>query len=135
MDTVGEVVGHEAYGQLTLAVRLLVDRCGDGPILKIGRHFREEVGGDQFYFSGQALRFQDTANRQAIDGIYVDTSEAGDTAKEFRSLLEAFGLIFVPFNHADNLAAGTVARKGLRKAIGFLAVVFGSEHACDDRNL
>jgi len=42
---VGEVVGHDADGYLTLAVWLLVNRRCDGALLEVWGHLGEEIRG------------------------------------------------------------------------------------------
>ena len=80
MYFVGEVVRHNPDGNLALAVWLLVNRRCDGALLEVGRHFREQVRGYQFYSSRDAPRPKRMANRQTIHRVYVDPGKARDTA-------------------------------------------------------
>ena len=41
-----DVVRHEAHSNLSLAMGLLVNGCGDGALLEVHGHFRKEVRGD-----------------------------------------------------------------------------------------
>src|SRR5260370_2461278 len=130
-----EVAGHEPNGDLTLPMRLLVNRGRDGAILKVRRHFREQVCGDQLYSSREAPRSKRTADGQTVHGVHVKSRKARNTTEKVERLLEAFIFIFVPFNDADNLSVSAVPWKRFRKAIGFLAVIFGGEHTRNNCNL
>src|SRR6202521_625537 len=134
MYFVGEVVRPNADRNLALAVGLLVNRRCDGALLEVGRHFPEQGRGYHLYFSSHAPRPNRVAHRQTIYRVYVDPGKPRDTAQKVESFLEAFIFIFVRFNDAHDLPASAVPRERFRKAIGFLAMILGSEHARNDRN-
>jgi len=125
MNFVGEVVGEEADGDLALAVGVLVDRSGDDSFLEVGSHFREEVGGDELYFSFETMFAQGAADGEAVDRIHINSIEFGETEQEIRGFLKAFVLIFMAFHHADDFAGGAMAQKSFGKAVRFFAVVLG----------
>src|SRR5580765_7106747 len=131
----GEVVGHQTYRDLSLPVWLLIDGSSDGPLLKIRRHLGEKIGRNEFYFSGEAPRAKRSANRQAIDGVYINSGEIWNFAKQIGRLVKTFVFVLVTFDDADHFPVQAVTRKRFGKAVGLLAMVFGGEHTCDDCDL
>jgi hypothetical protein len=114
---------------------LLVDGCGDGSRLKVGRHLSKKVCGYQFYFPGEAHGCKGTADRKAVNGVNIDSGQVWDSTKEMKRFLKAFIFILVTFNNTDGLSPGAMLGKSFRKAVGFLAMVFSTEHASDNSNL
>src|SRR5580658_608179 len=71
VNFIGEVIGEKANGDLALPVRVLINRSGDDAFLKIRRHLREEVGGNELHFSFETASAESAANRKAVDGVHV----------------------------------------------------------------
>src|ERR1700689_2826835 len=98
VDLIGEVIGEETHGDLTLAVRVLVDRSSDNAFLKVGSHLGKEVRSDELYFSFETARAESAANRKAVDGVHIKPVEGGKAPEELGCFLEAFVLILVAFD-------------------------------------
>src|ERR1700720_2324719 len=124
----GEIVYHEPNRHLALTMWLLIDRGRDGPLFKVGRHLREEIRRYQFSFSGKAARAEGTAHGKAVDGIHIKSSESRITTEKIKRLLKTLVFVLVSLDHTGDLAAGAVLRKRFRKTIGFLAMIFSTQH-------
>src|ERR1700693_2948109 len=124
----GEMVYHEPNRHLALAMWLLIDRGRDCAFFKVGRHLREEIRRYQLSFSGKAACAEGTAHGKAVDGIHIKSSKSWIVAEKIKRLLKTLVFILVSFDHAGDLATGAVLRKRFRKAIGFLAMIFGTQH-------
>src|SRR5580692_919456 len=124
----GEVVGHEPNRQLTLAMRLLVDRGRDRPLFKVRRHLRKEIRRDQLNFSREAACSESAAHRKTVHGIYVESSQGWNTAQKIKRLLETLVFVLVSFNYRGNRTARAVPWEGFREAIGFFAMILSRQH-------
>src|SRR5690242_19593374 len=119
----GQVVCHEPQRHLTLTMWLLVNRSGNDPLVKIRRHFREQVGRDEFHFSRQAMCSQGAAHRQTVDRVHVEPSKIRSASQEIERLLKALLLVFVAFDDGENLSPSAMLRERFRKAVAFLAMI------------
>lgn len=111
MNLVGEVIGEEAYRDLPLAVRVLINRRGDDSFLKVGRHFRKKIRSDQLYFPLETMLSKRAAYRETVDRIYIKSVEIGETPQQFGRLLKALGFVLVSFDDADDFSPGTMPQK------------------------
>ena len=69
------MVCHQPNRQLALTMWLLIDGCRDSPFFKVGRHFREKIGGNQLCLSGQTPCPESPANRKTIDCIHIESGQ------------------------------------------------------------
>src|SRR5271165_980638 len=125
----GQVIGHEPDSHLTLTVRLLINRGSDSALFEIGRHLSEEIRCYQFCFSRKAASAEGPAHWKAVDCIDVNSGEARNAAQKIKCLLKTLVFVLMSFDHADNLAPGTVSRKCVGKPRGFSPVILGAQHA------
>src|ERR1700744_4354469 len=65
-----QVIRKNSHRKLTLPVRLLVDRRGDRTLLKIRRHLRKKVRGNESDLARQSSRAKGSADRQAIHCVH-----------------------------------------------------------------
>src|ERR1700722_10251040 len=90
----GEVIGHKPDCGLPLPVGFLVDGSRDDALLKIRRHFCEQIGGNELSFPGQPSRPESAAYRKTVDGVHVNSGQLRKTAKQdkrfFKTLLFVF---------------------------------------------
>src|ERR1700730_17345489 len=84
---VGEVIGEQTHGDLTLAVRVLVNRGADDTFLKVRRHLGKEVRGDELYFSFETARTESAADRKTVDRVHIKSVERGKTPEEIGCFL------------------------------------------------
>src|SRR5436305_1980762 len=118
---------------LALTVRLLVYGSGDGAFLKMRRHFSEKIGRNQLYFACKSASAKRAANRKTINGIHINSRKLGHSTKQFDRLLEGFLLIFMSFDDFGDAADGAMPRESFHEAVGFFSMVFGAQHARNDR--
>ena len=108
-----KVIDHQPDGYLSLPVRVLINGRGDGPFFEIRRHRGKQVGGDKFYFTGQAFFSQRATDRKAVYGVHINAGQRWNALKQVKCLLKTFVFVLVTLNDRHNLSARAMAWKAL----------------------
>src|ERR1700757_2659324 len=121
--------------QLSLNVGLLMDRSCNCSGLYGWDHFAKKVGGDYPHLPVTRSILERPANRQAVDGIDINSRQVRFFLQQLPRLAKAFLCVLMSLNHCHYAApCGSLLETG-GKAIGFLAVIDGLQHARDNRYL
>ena len=114
-----QMIGYKLHGDLSLTIRILIDRGGQSSILEERCEFREEIGRDDPDLSRQSFLLDRLAHWNAVGGTDVNACQIRLFSQQLKGLVKDFFLLFMSLNNGDDLASTAFDRKGVGKALDF----------------
>src|SRR5713101_2750427 len=130
-----KVIHDQLDCDLTLSVRVLINRGSKSSIQKIRGKLGEQVSGDNLDFARHTLDLNCPADRDTVDRTDVNAAQVLLFTQQLQCLFEYFFLLFVALDNSHDAATAALHRKSTAKTVDLNFVLFGGKHASKDGDL